>query len=218
MSVRTVVWTDLESKPHRWGRSWPRKDKRSYGNDPPCWGEADREPDAHTCRAGTATLHGSALKRRPRAGQETGGPGRKRTAQSPLGCVPTLLAGCGTAPRRASPINASDPPSQSLTRGSLRLVSWCLSFPYAGHLCFREGLIAESGCDRARRHLRIRFGNKAIPLPETLSGVIVLSGHLIRSSGWTYWRKIPRATLASRDDRQRFPQASHGDDCECLKS
>src|SRR4051794_35660272 len=163
MSVRTVVWTDLESKPHRWGRSWPRKDKRSCGNDSPCWGEADREPDAPTCRAGTATLRGSALKRRPRAGQETGGPGRKRTAPSPLGCVPTLLAGGGTAPRRASPIDVSDLPSPSLTRSSLRLVSWCMSFPYAGHLCFHEGLRAESGCQSGQTTSENSFRKQSHP-------------------------------------------------------
>src|SRR5947209_8159237 len=125
-------------------------------------------------------LHGSVLRRRPRADQETAGPGQTRIAPSPLGCVPLLLAGCGTGPRRVSAIDVSDPPSPFLTRSLLRLVSWYLSFPYAGHLCFREGLIAESGCYWARQHLRIRFGNKASPLPETLSEDIMLSGQKIR--------------------------------------
>ncbi|MBV9039342.1 MAG: hypothetical protein JO182_32970 [Acidobacteriaceae bacterium] len=65
--------------------------------------------------------------------------------------------------------------------------------------------------------MRIRFGNKAIPLPETLSADIVLSEHGIRGSGWTYWRNIPRAILASRGCRQPFPQPP-GDDCEYLKA
>jgi hypothetical protein len=47
-----------------------------------------------------------------------------------------------------------------------------LSSPFRRLLCFREGLIAESGYRSARRHLSIRYRNKIVPLLEGLCGAI----------------------------------------------
>jgi hypothetical protein len=53
---------------------------------------------------------------------------------------------------------------------------------YAGKLCFREGRIGKSVlCTRL--HLRIRSGNKAIPLLEAWLTDIEVSKGRIRSSG-----------------------------------